>query len=1201
MIPSKQNTTSPCTPVSSNCVIWQGPDISCIDLCNGDTISDVVAALATKLCEIVDAACTCEPDLTGLDISCMASETPADLVATLQVIVDYACTNSGGSKEVTSLPLPECLQYRSKAGILVTELSVDEWAGLIGTQLCSIIEMVNVLNQNISNIDARISTLEACVLPCEGRPDVDFEVISNGIRPGQSMTISALTLGLESKVFQDSDAVGSVTAINRAISAQSISSSDARLAVTGTMGDITGWNSNPSNLAESNSNQWKTIGDLYSAVSELQRVLPKDCDAANLVFTYNIVDTNGNGLPDAINLNFQATLIPVGFTDCNGITTVTVTDSDGSSTTQNINISGLVSSTAGVNIDVSSLNTLGSLNLSIPFCVTDGNSQCADRQQVIIPVTLPCPSGVTLTPGTSSIVVSFINNLGDGVTYQIDAASNTTGVLLGSTTIVNPSVSVQHTFTGAVGGETYAITISVIGGANSRVTCPPQNVLIPGVICIDKEINTPSTAAVESTDIFLGLHDTGVVVNRYWFDKTDYIIKTENIGATVPCDSPIISSPTMDYLGTPGDVAVTVSYGTEPSPLSAEISWSIDGITYNGLVTGADGVRAISTSQTSGSVYIKVQTTCTGPLLSIPTILRYDFATEVWTTLQSPQECASTSLIEACPAGVEVARQFLECGAKTYTVFGGSADTYWFFVGKINDLTGGTKYLYAGWDNATNSVRSVVECCTCPTFLLSDPIQVLCGNNGDNVDITIPYVLGGGDPDMSIIVNPVLGSVAQGAAANQFTYTSINPSGEQDYADTFQVQLQPTIPGTEGCSLATITVQVQMIAENVKLDYTDQDIYVFVNTNGISSVRGGQLRAGFGILSTYWNAEFGYTGNIYFIPTDSKRWLGYHKSIVDDGASWLQSSDLSWQALEELPETWPGGTGVGVYKNSAIALIFSNDSSGDYHDSTLVSGYGSGLTAQPTGPYKEDYDALIDMLAGTQTSVWAQGAGITSNQFPDGLSTVLYPLVVNGSGAADAANILQMISAYTAELIPPSKYGIRTAPDVSSFILQGIATTMPYTGSLTPSHTITQLFRNDAYNYAALALLDQEDSPSEWNDIKDGIGTFRTLLTRSIKSAPNAYPAGTVPASNTYVVQDCAGSWGPYYARITGHSCGTIGVGSVIKLTNPGATLAASGGRPEWASLSSKCLTVVDNCSSAAQEISVNLDSSYAACVDCTP
>jgi len=37
-----------CDPISSNCVIWQGPDIDCIDLCKGDTVSEVIYKLATE-------------------------------------------------------------------------------------------------------------------------------------------------------------------------------------------------------------------------------------------------------------------------------------------------------------------------------------------------------------------------------------------------------------------------------------------------------------------------------------------------------------------------------------------------------------------------------------------------------------------------------------------------------------------------------------------------------------------------------------------------------------------------------------------------------------------------------------------------------------------------------------------------------------------------------------------------------------------------------------------------------------------------------------------------------------------------------------------------------------------------------------------------------------------------------------------------
>ena len=42
-----------CDPISSNCVIWQGPDIECINLCKWDSVSDVVYKLAQELCTVM--------------------------------------------------------------------------------------------------------------------------------------------------------------------------------------------------------------------------------------------------------------------------------------------------------------------------------------------------------------------------------------------------------------------------------------------------------------------------------------------------------------------------------------------------------------------------------------------------------------------------------------------------------------------------------------------------------------------------------------------------------------------------------------------------------------------------------------------------------------------------------------------------------------------------------------------------------------------------------------------------------------------------------------------------------------------------------------------------------------------------------------------------------------------------------------------
>jgi hypothetical protein len=69
-------------------VIWQGPDIPCIDLCKGDTVSDVVNKLAIELCTIMD-----QLNVSTLDLQCLGVPgcPPKDFQAFLQLIIDKIC------------------------------------------------------------------------------------------------------------------------------------------------------------------------------------------------------------------------------------------------------------------------------------------------------------------------------------------------------------------------------------------------------------------------------------------------------------------------------------------------------------------------------------------------------------------------------------------------------------------------------------------------------------------------------------------------------------------------------------------------------------------------------------------------------------------------------------------------------------------------------------------------------------------------------------------------------------------------------------------------------------------------------------------------------------------------------------------------------------------------------------------------------
>lgn len=534
MIPINSNNT-PCTPVSSNCVVWQGPTISCINICNGDTVSDVVGKLGDELCTLVDATCECNPDLTGLDLGCLP-DGPLELNSVLQSIIDYVCnlpTPSGGLPDIT---LPTCLQYNDGAGNPVTSLPLDQFAVLLGNKICDILAQITIINDSISSIESRLTILEDCVLPCTPTPGRDVDVISSCLFPGTTVSASTLLLALETQFCEFRNAVGSIALINNAISAQCIFATTPVLNGTGNYGGVTGWVASPATLAQSNVNQWLVICDLYNAVKYIQENCCEStgCGDISFDYAYTAIDGDSDGVVDSINLDFTSSVIPAGWNDCGGSTTITVTDSNGSSVTKNVNIKNLSITPAGTNIDVSSLLTTNNLTVSIPFCVTDGTSECSDRETFIIPLNIPCPDPVTVVAGYGDITVSFNNALGATATYTISAVNTSTGTILGTTIITNPGASVSYTFSGATPGQTYNIVLSVTQGTQIR-SCPASSVTIPFI-----EIYT-AILCQTGTEVTIGWLDESTTpsVSEFWsFTDPTAGALCAKITGTVPLTTP---------------------------------------------------------------------------------------------------------------------------------------------------------------------------------------------------------------------------------------------------------------------------------------------------------------------------------------------------------------------------------------------------------------------------------------------------------------------------------------------------------------------------------------------------------------------------------------------------------------------------------------------------------------------------------------
>jgi hypothetical protein len=111
---------SPCSPISSNCVIWQGPDIPCIKLCRGDTISDVIDKLAKELCNIMELL-----DVNGYDLSCfdLASCKPQNIQELIQFLIERICALEAVDAAVAATPSTTVSTRSTSADALVTVAS----------------------------------------------------------------------------------------------------------------------------------------------------------------------------------------------------------------------------------------------------------------------------------------------------------------------------------------------------------------------------------------------------------------------------------------------------------------------------------------------------------------------------------------------------------------------------------------------------------------------------------------------------------------------------------------------------------------------------------------------------------------------------------------------------------------------------------------------------------------------------------------------------------------------------------------------------------------------------------------------------------------------------------------------------------------------------------------------------------------------
>ena len=410
MLPTKSNTADKgCSPVSSNCVIWQGPDLGCIDLCNGDAISDVVYKVATKLCTIQTSF-----DLSTLDLSCLVSfcsaTNPAPtgdnktLSAVLDFIIDKVCclntaienlpAGGGSSYTEPNVALPTCLQYTDPGtGQTVTVLQHSAYTLRLANQHCSLKATVDGHTTTIAAHNTRITALEnapAVTIP---------QVTPNCILPAVPTAMNVVLDELEAQYCLLRTTLGTNTALTSAVAQQCQGlGASAALSTSGTISSLPGWNATSTTVASAMQNLWVVLCDMRQTIYDLKNTVGQtDCSAFLLDFT---AATNEARTEVTVFFNGGGTVVPAGFTNCTALgSKITIKDTSGHVYTDNVNLVTAVTDTDGITYTVSgaSLNTSQAYTITVEGClIKDGNS-CSKTATFTVSVPCPIISSVTAT------------------------------------------------------------------------------------------------------------------------------------------------------------------------------------------------------------------------------------------------------------------------------------------------------------------------------------------------------------------------------------------------------------------------------------------------------------------------------------------------------------------------------------------------------------------------------------------------------------------------------------------------------------------------------------------------------------------------------------------------------------------------------------------------------------------------------------
>lgn len=472
MIPTLSNTSEQgCSPVSSNCVIWQGPNLPSINLCTGDTVSDVVYKLAQYIVDSGNAQ-------LDIDLSCITTAIVTDMSVDniLTLLINKVCTlqdlvNDLGSGDTVPDPLltiAQCFRTTDAYGDVQTRMQHTAYTSAIGLKVCEINTTVTSHTSTLASYGNRLTVLEAAVSnPVNNTGSVTLSC--SGVNT--PLSYANAILNIENQICTLRNATGTATALTQAAATQCLNLSTATaLSKAGTMSAIPGWKTTVSTTADSLTNLWLTVCDLRDAFSAIKGLIKADC--SSVVVDFAVVSIN-NG--SAANLFFSGySSIPSGWTNCSASgSRMTIKDALNNVHIINVDVVSAANNASPlvIQLEGTPLNLATALTFTLEACLTNSGNTC---NKTVVKTTgsstNACPN-IVVTPATTVLSYSFEPPITNNVSYRIEL-QNSAGVQVGSKTFSNPQGVVTDSFINLIEGNVYKIRAVVTVGSLPAQECP---------------------------------------------------------------------------------------------------------------------------------------------------------------------------------------------------------------------------------------------------------------------------------------------------------------------------------------------------------------------------------------------------------------------------------------------------------------------------------------------------------------------------------------------------------------------------------------------------------------------------------------------------------------------------------------------------------------------------------------------------------